>query len=161
MINVALRFEVTAIVEAELDRIRVAGHDDHGNLFAPRVTAPGEEGAPLRCCLQDSRVGERVAVISYGPPSGRGAYAEVGPVFIHADRCLGYTTSDRFPPGFAGRQQVLRTYDENGKISDALIVSGGSADPVIAHLLSRPGVVSVESHNVFFGCYMFTARRVA
>jgi Protein of unknown function (DUF1203) len=161
MLNVALRFEVTAIAEAELDRIRVAGHDDHGNLFAPRMTAPGEDGAPLRCCLQDSRVGERVAVISYGPPSGRGAYAEVGPVFIHADRCGGYTTPDRFPPGFASRQQVLRTYDENGKISDALIVSGGSADPVIAHLLSRSGVVSVESHNVLFGCYMFTARRAA
>lgn len=157
--SMALRFTVSAIPEAELDRIRVAGHDDHHNLFNPWVTAPGEEGAPLRCCRQDSRVGERVASISYGPPSGRDTYAEVGPVFVHADRCRGYTTPDRFPPGFVGRQQILRAYDENGRIGDALLVSGGSAEPVIAHLLSRPGMVSVESHNVVFGCYMFTARQ--
>ena len=154
-----LRFEVAAIPAVELDRIRLAGHDDHGNPLIPRMTLDGEYGAPLRCCLRDSEAGERVVLISYGPPSGRGAYSEVGPVFIHADSCAGYTTPDRFPPAFVQHPQVLRAYDDYGVISDAVFVAGGSADPVIAHLLSRPEVVSVESRNVLYGCYMFTARR--
>jgi hypothetical protein len=159
MIDTLPRFEVTAIPKDELNRIRAAGHDDFGNLFTSWIVEEGEEDAPLRCCLRDSRAGARVGLISYSPPLGRGNYAEVGPVFVHAETCEGYATPDRFPPSFVTRQQVLRTYDEAGKINDAVIVAGGSVDRLIAYLVSRPGVAAVESRNVLYGCDMFTARR--
>lgn len=152
-------FEVAAIPEAELERFRATGNDGNGNPSKVWTTDVDTEGAPLRCCLREAQAGDRVALIGYRPPSGRGAYSEMGPVFIHADRCAGYTTPDRFPPDFIHRQQILRAYNDEGEICDALLVAGDRADPVIAHLLSRSGVAAVESHNVLFGCFMFTARR--
>jgi len=38
------------------------------------------DGAPLRCCLRESTPGERIVLVSYRPPGGLGAYAEIGPV---------------------------------------------------------------------------------
>jgi Protein of unknown function (DUF1203) len=46
-------------------------------------------GAPLRCCLRDSRVGERNALVLVTPPGPAGAYSESGPAFLHADGCDG------------------------------------------------------------------------
>lgn len=54
---------------------------------AERTWDDDESGAPLRCCLRDSRPGERVALVSVAPPGPRGAYAETGPVSTHADGC--------------------------------------------------------------------------
>jgi len=40
---------------------------------AERTWDDDEGGAPLRCCLRDSRPGERVALVSVTPPGPRGA----------------------------------------------------------------------------------------
>jgi hypothetical protein len=55
---------------------------------------------------------------AYTPPGTRGAYAERGPVFIHALACDGYLTPDRYPPALSHRQQVVRAYDADGQIAD-------------------------------------------
>src|SRR5215469_9252507 len=75
---------------AELDRIRAAGVDEAGNRLTVQVDTEG--GSPLRCCLRESAPGERMLLLAYTPPGTRGAYAERGPVFIHAEPCGGYLT---------------------------------------------------------------------
>jgi hypothetical protein len=35
-------------------------------------------GSPVRCCLRETRPGERVMLIAYTPPGTAGAYAERG-----------------------------------------------------------------------------------
>ncbi len=95
-----------AIMAQKLDAIRAAGRDEAGNPLEVRVLEDG--GAPLRCCLREARAGERVMLIAYTPPGTAGAYAERGPVFIHAERCAGYPTPAQYPPGLAHRQQVVR-----------------------------------------------------
>jgi hypothetical protein len=79
-----------AIPRDELDAIRAARHDEAGNPLDTLIHRDG--GAPLRCCLRETRPAERVLLIAYTPPGTAGAYAERGPVFIHADRCGGYLT---------------------------------------------------------------------
>ena len=86
-----------AIPAEELDAIRAAGRDEAGNPLEVRVHEEG--GAPLRCCLREARPGERLLLIAYMPPGTAGAYAERGPVFIHADRCEGYLTPHVYPTG--------------------------------------------------------------
>jgi hypothetical protein len=149
-------FHIAAIPAAELDRIRAAGHDVEGNLFTP-IDAGG--GEPLRCCLRPSRPGERIALIAYRPPGTAGAYAETGPVFVHAAPCAGYPGDGGWPPGFRDRQQVLRAYDAAGRITDALLVEGAEAEAGIAKLLADPAHVTVHSRNVLYGCYMFAVSR--
>lgn len=106
-------FRVTALPADELDDIRSRGVDDFGN---PLVVTEnqGEGGAPLRCCLREAAVGEQVALLAYRPSTVGGAYAEVGPVFVHADRCPGWSGTG-YPDGFRHRRQLLRAYDHAGR----------------------------------------------
>jgi hypothetical protein len=147
-------FTVEPIPEAELERIRAAGTDEAGNRLTPQVT--GADPSPLRCCLRDAEPGERVLLIAYTPPGTAGAYAERGPVFVHAERCAGYATPQVYPPGLAHRQQVVRGYDQQGRISGGVLVDDGAqATRVIQDMLARPGVALVHLRNVGYGCYNF------
>ena len=151
------RLAFEPIPAAELDAIRAAGRDEAGNLLEVRVLE--DSGAPLRCCLREARAGERVLLIAYTPPGTAGAYAERGPVFVHAERCEGYPTPGQYPPGLAHRQQVVRAYDRQGRIADGVLVADGQqAQGVIAELLARPEVELVHLRNVGYGCYNFAVR---
>jgi hypothetical protein len=146
------------IPAGELGKIRAAGVDEAGNKLTPQADPEG--GDPLRCCLRETRPGEQVLLIAYTPPGTAGAYAERGPVFIHADPCEGYTTPDRYPPGLSHRQQVERAYDQDGQIADGILAGDGEqALAVIQQLLARPDVALVHLRNVGYGCYNFTVRR--
>jgi hypothetical protein len=146
------------IPPAELRQIRAAGVDQAGNRLTVQADATG--GSPLRCCLRESDPGERLLLIAYTPPGTRGAYAERGPVFIHAEPCTGYLTPDRYPPGLSHRQQVVRAYDRDGRIADGVLVNDGEhALAVIGELLGRADVALVHLRNVGYGCYNFAVRR--
>jgi hypothetical protein len=152
----AFRFE--PIRPATLDGIRAAGVDEAGNRLTVQTDTEG--GSPLRCCLRETVPGERVLLIAYTPPGGRGGYAERGPVFIHAEPCEGYRTPDRYPPALSHYQQVVRAYNRAGRIADGVLVDGSEqAMPVIRELLARPEVTLVQLRNVGYGCYNFAVRR--
>jgi hypothetical protein len=151
-------FTVEAIPADVLRQIRTAGADEAGNPLAAQTDSDG--GSPLRCCLRESVPGEQVLLIAYTPPGTRGAYAERGPVFVHAEPCAGYPTPDRYPPALSRRQQVVRAYDRDGRIADGVLVSDGEhAVAAIGDLLARPDVALVHLRNVGYGCYNFAVRR--
>jgi uncharacterized protein DUF1203 len=150
----ALTFE--AIPAAELAEIRAAGRDEAGNSLTVQAD---NGGSPVRCCLRETRPGERVMLIAYTPPGTAGAYAERGPVFVHADPCEGYPTPCRYPPGLRHRMQVVRAYDRQGRIADGVLAPDGlQAEAVIAEMLARPDVELVHLRNVGYGCYNFAVR---
>jgi hypothetical protein len=150
----ALTFE--AIPAAELAEIRAAGRDEAGNSLTVQAD---NGGSPVRCCLRETRPGERVMLIAYTPPGTAGAYAERGPVFVHADPCEGYPTPRRYPPGLRHRMQVVRAYDRQGRIAGGVLAADGlQAEAVIAEMLARPDVELVHLRNVGYGCYNFAVR---
>lgn len=151
-------FSVHALSDSYVDRIRAQGVDDFGN---PVVASRERTGAPLRCCLREATAGEAVALIAYQPSTLGGPYAEIGPVFIHAEACAGYPATGRYPQAFRHRQQVLRVYDADGNQSYDLnrIVEGHDAEGAISELLARPQVSYLHSRNVLAGCYMFKITR--
>jgi Protein of unknown function (DUF1203) len=152
------RLVFEAIPQARLQQIRAAGVDEAGNRLTVQADTGG--GNPLRCCLRESAPGERVLLIAYTPPGTRGAYAERGPVFIHAQPCDGYRTPHQYPPALGHRQQVVRAYDRDGQIADGVLASDGEhAMTVIGELLARPDVTLVHLRNVGYGCYNFAVRR--
>jgi hypothetical protein len=152
-------FRVAALPADELERIRARGVDDFGNVLEPvPVTGPG---TPLRCCLREAEPGERVVLIAWRPAPVSGPYAEVGPVFVHAEACPGYAEEDRYPEGFRSRQQLLRAYDTLGRQVENVIVDGPAAERGITGLLGRPDVAYLHSRNVLAGCYMFAVHPTA
>lgn len=153
-----LRFQALPI--GELQRIRDAGVDDFGHGLRVFVNEQ-ESGTPLRCCLREAQVGERVALIAWRPleDAPDSVYAEVGPVFVHADDCPGYREDGLYPEGFRHRQQVVRSYTAAGDMLDARIVDGPAAETAISELLGAPQAAVVHSRNVQAGCFMFAIRR--
>lgn len=151
-------FSVHALSDSYLDRIRAQGVDDFAN---PVVASRQRSGAPLRCCLREATAGEAVALIAYRPSALGGPYAEIGPIFIHAQACAGYPDTGQYPQAFRHRQQVLRVYDADGnQIYDLnRIVDGHDAEKAIFELLARPQVSYLHSRNVLAGCYMFNVTR--
>ncbi|TVT54784.1 DUF1203 domain-containing protein [Amycolatopsis rhizosphaerae] len=151
-----MSFLIEAVPASYLDRIRSAGRDEAGNPLAPRIDEEG--GTPLRCCLRESLPGERLLLIAYTPPGTAGAYAERGPLFVHAEDCPGYATVTEYPPGLAHRRQIVRAYDERGDMGEgALVEDGEQGAREIARLLAEPGVAIVHVRNVVAGCYNFCA----
>lgn len=145
---------------AELARVLASGTDHGGNPIEPFVDADG--GWPLRCCLADSKPGDRIAIIAWAPMPWSGPYAEVGPVVAHADGCAGRTPTDRLPAEMDGRNMVLRPYGHDRRIAYHLVrqvVDGEPLSDHVADLLARDDVDFVHGRNVSGGCYAFTGTR--
>ena len=120
------------------------------------VRVDDEGGAPLRCCLRDSRPGERLALVRVTPPGPAGPYAEAGPVYLHADGCSG-PADPGYPADFQARRQVLRCYGHDGTILGGEVVGPDEDHASVAErLLSDEAVAFVHTRNVVFGCYMLT-----
>ena len=147
--------EYLPVPAADLDRIRCNGHDDYGNRLLPQISG---DGAPLRCCLRLSVAGEEISLIAHRPSPLGGAYAEVGPVFIHVGECPGYA-GDGFPSDFLERHAVLRPYDEAGLMLDGVLAEPGTSEGELKRLFDDPAVALVHVRNVVAGCWNFSVRR--
>lgn len=143
--------------------------DDAGN--PPRLLTDDGGGSPLRCCLQPSRPGERIALVSYAPlrrwaretGAEPGPYDEVGPVFIHPDGCDG--PSEPGFPRWLASHRMLRAYSAAGQIlGGRLFEPGAEPDPagaeaLVAEIFADPDVALVHARAVEFGCFTFEVRR--
>jgi Protein of unknown function (DUF1203) len=153
-------FRVTPIPADVLDRIGAAGHDDFGNPVVPLTSEDG--GEPMRCCLQRSAAGDRLALIAYRPFARPGPYSESGPVFIHADACAGYAAARAYPAGYRDwPTMVFRPYHYDGSIAyDAIRMGDGAgAEALIDELLADPAIAFIHTRNVYAGCFMFSIGR--
>jgi len=152
-------FRIEPIPAAALRRIRAAGRDDIGNPL--RLSVADRPGAPLRCCLREAQPGERLALIAWQPFENGGPYAEVGPVFVHAEECAGYTEVHAYPDGYRHRKQVFRPYDASGDmVYEAIeVVEGAGAEAAIARIFARTEVAVIHSRNLLAGCWMFSIHR--
>src|SRR3954452_23432910 len=109
------RVQAHAIAPTRLDVVRRNRTDGHGNPFRP-YPASGE-GEPLRCCLRMARAGESIALISFAPFDHPSVWTEVGPVYVHAERCGGHTAglADELRTG----PRLLRTYRDDDTMNFA------------------------------------------
>ncbi|MER6953783.1 DUF1203 domain-containing protein [Streptomyces sp. NPDC000618] len=159
-------YTVRAVPAAVLDGLRV--RDDAGCPVTPFVDHEG--GAPLRCCLRRSAVGERIALVSYAPlrrwaaETGvePGAYDEQGPVFVHAESegCTGPgpgAAGAGFPFGDAHR--TVRRYSGEGRILGGALVDAGELDAAFREAFDGPDVVFVHVRAVEYGCFLYEVRR--
>ncbi|WP_030543788.1 DUF1203 domain-containing protein [Streptomyces albus] len=162
-----------AIAPRILDGLRT--RDDAGAALCP--CALDTEGAPLRCCLRRSRAGERISLVSYAPlrrwaaEAGvdPGAYDEVGPVFIHTDRCPGPGPDAALGHPFAetGALRVFRRYSGEGRITGGTLVrlpddpghAQAAVDRALHTAFDDSEVALVHVRAVEYGCFLYEVRR--
>jgi Protein of unknown function (DUF1203) len=152
---------VVALDPSRLAAMRAEGVDHGGNPIEPFVDAEG--GWPLRCCLRDSHVGERLAIVAWQPFTWAGAFAETGPVVVHVDACEGYEPGP-VPPEFEARRQVVRPYTHEHRIAYDLariVDEHESLADALADVFRHDEVESVLVRNVVAGCFSFRVVRDA
>ncbi|HEX3221079.1 MAG TPA: DUF1203 domain-containing protein [Nocardioides sp.] len=137
-----------------LDAVREAGEDGFGNAFTPFAAAG--EGEPLRCCLRFAEPAERIALISWAPFTAVSPWREVGPVYVHAERCAGYDGAG-LPPELSQGPRVLRTYRADGSMNYDFntLVEHAALAPHLERLLSEPEVATVHVRTVLPQCFLY------
>ncbi len=147
---------------AELANVLHRGVDHGGNIVHEFDGSSG--GWPMRCCLRNSHVGERIALVAWSPFPWEGPYRETGPIFVHLDGCEGWRASSVLPEDLDQRPMVLRPYGHDQRIAYPLVrhlPEGSSITGEIAQMLADPEVDFVHGRNVTGGCFSFTARRIS
>ena len=154
----------TGISADELVSILDHGLDEVGHPVEPFTDEDG--GWPLRCCLRDSRPGDRLAIIAFSPFRWVSPYRETGPVVVHSDSCPG--TAPGYPSQFDQRDQVVRAFgDDAGRhhtqvyALNRLVPAGDGLEAVVRETLCDDRVEFVHVHNVLSQCYSFTATHAA
>ena len=152
----ANRLLVHAIDPARLEVVRRTGADGHGNQVRP-FAATGQ-GEPLRCCLRYAEPGEQITLISYAPFERPSVWREVGPVYIHAGACEGYTPTGRLPEQLATGPRVLRTYRADDTMNyehNTVVTDDADLQPIIERLLSKPDVTTVHVRTLAPQCFLY------
>ncbi len=150
-------FEIVPIDPERLDAMRGKGEDEFGNAWK---AFPAEGWEPLRCCLRKPEEGEAIALICYTPWTEPSPWMEAGPVFVHAERCEGYLTPDRYPETTGRGETMFNTFDSEGNraYDHITFVSPGDAyEETLAELLGRPEVAFVHVRSVTAGCLLCEA----
>lgn len=150
---------VLAIDPHRLTEMRRRGADEHGNPWLP-YAARGWE--PLRCCLTVAVAGAPIVLISYQPLPGPSPWAEVGPVYVHAEPCGGYVTSGRVPPELALGPRLLRTYHADGTLDYehiSVVPEGAPVDAAVRELFDATDVAFVHARSVQAQCFTFAIAR--
>ncbi|MGC4110407.1 MAG: DUF1203 domain-containing protein [Nocardioides sp.] len=149
---------VHAIDPARLDAVRTAGEDGFGNPLTP-YPASGS-GEPLRCCLRFATPGEQIALISYAPFTEVSPWREVGPVYVHAARCEGFSDA-RLPAQLSRGPRVLRTYRADGSMNyeHNTLVDDEDLAPALDRLLDQPDVATVHVRTALPQCFLYAVTR--
>ena len=149
---------VHAIDPPRLDAVRRAGADGWGNPFMPYVASG--EGEPLRCCLRFARAGEQIALISFAPFEQQSVWREVGPVYVHAERCSG-PGEPGVPAGLSRGPLLLRTYRADGSMNydHNTLVGAEDVAPMLEDLLAKEEVATVHVRTVLPQCFLYAVTR--
>jgi hypothetical protein len=91
-------------------------------------------------------------------PAGR-PYSESGPIFVHAEPCQRYSSTNIFPEELR-EGRAVRAYDANFDMIDAEVVNGSTPELVIEKLLKNPQTAFLDVRSVTRGCYTFRIERI-
>lgn len=150
--NATLLFVAIPLDVAE--RARATMRDDFGHELKIYTTT-----APCRLCLRISTEPEELLLLSYQPLPDTGPYAEVGPIFIHAHGCEQYADTQTFPSDFASRPLILRAYNAEGEIADAVIAQPGEAEARARTLFADADHVEIHVRHISYTCFDFKILR--
>jgi Protein of unknown function (DUF1203) len=114
--------------------------------------------APCRSCLRISKEPEDLILLSYQPLPDTNPYAEIGPIFIHAHECAPYRWRE-FPADFLERELVLRAYNLEGRIADAVVTAPGDAEGAASAFLANERIAEVHVRHRTYTCFAFKIAR--
>ena len=113
-------------------------------------------GLPCRHCLEDVAAGDEALLLAYRPFGAVQAYAEAGPIFLHAGPCQRRADSGEPPAALLRRQRaIVRGYTAGERITEGTgaVVETARVAAAAAALLERPEVAFVHVRSATNNCF--------
>lgn len=132
---------------------QAGGVDSYGQIPEPRLS--DGKGVPCRHCLENVAEGDPYLVLAYRPFANLHAYAETGPIFVHAAACRRVHSGDALPAIFTSASYILCGYDDDETI---VYGTGGVVDraQIIARaetILANPSVAFIHGRSAQNNCF--------
>ncbi len=152
--------QITPIPTAHAEALWAGGPDFHG---APpeRHVSDGDD-VPCRHCLREVAAGEPYLVLSFCPFPTPQPFAEVGPIFLHAEPCAAYRTGGELPAMYRGGEaRIVRGYGQDDRIiyGTGKVVAPEEITAYAADLLTRPAVAYLHVRSSTNNCFAFRIDR--
>jgi hypothetical protein len=123
------------------------------------VMADSPNGYPCRHCLRWAKPGQRMVLFPFAAIALGRPYSETGPIFVHAESCDRYATTQEFPPAFR-KGRVIRAYNPEQRIIAAEGADGEGPEAVIERFLQKPETAFVHVRSASHGCYTMEVERI-
>ncbi len=128
--------------------------DANGQL--PETHSSDGDGVPCRHCQQDVAKGVRYLILAYRPFPSPQPYAEIGPIFLHAEPCERYPETDQVPAMFLKRESyLLKGYGADDRIAygTGQIVRSTDIAEAASEILVRNDVEYVHVRSALNNCF--------
>ena len=122
------------------------------------VTADSPRGYPCRHCLRWAQPGERMILFPFAAIPGGRPYSESGPIFVHAESCERYATTNEYPAAFR-EGRTIRAYNSDHAIIAAEVANGEGPEALIERFLEMPETAFIHVRSVSRGCYTMGIER--
>ena len=153
-----LRFISMPTVQA---RAFQAGELD-ANGQPPERHVAAEDGLPCRHCQREISTGEPYLILAYRPFPAAQPYAELGPIFLHAEPCERHPDSAELPAMFHDWQRVvIRGYGADDRIvyGTGEVVAPEHVASAAGRVLSHDGVRYLLLRSSTNNCYQLRIER--
>jgi Protein of unknown function (DUF1203) len=137
------------------------GHLDANGQIPERQIAVGT-GNPCRHCLIHIKEGDEMLVLAHRPFEALQPYAELGPIFLHSQKCVRYKESAGMPAMFNHSGAFLvRGYGHDNRIKyqAASIVKVKDMAAYCAATLGEKDIAYLHVISVKYNCYQCRVER--
>ncbi|WP_417415593.1 DUF1203 domain-containing protein [Hoeflea sp.] len=149
-----MAFTFEPMDEATAAHLRSGGGDSYGN--TPERKLSDGTGVPCRRCMRMVGRDEPYLIAAWRSFSATHAYAETGPVFLHADPCTTEPLGRAELPAFlTSPDYILRGYDADERIvyGTGGVIKLEAIPDRIEELLGEPMVKAVHIRSSRNNCY--------
>ncbi len=122
----------------------------------PEIHVSSGDGVPCRHCQRDVAEGERYLILAHCPFPRPQPFAEIGPIFLHAEPCGRYPESDRVPAMFLERESyLLKGYGADDRIvyGTGRIVRSAEIATAASGILDRDDIDYVHVRSALNNCF--------
>lgn len=146
----------------EIARAYQNGAPDANGQLPERHISDGD-GIPCRHCLQDVAAGEPYLILAHRPFPSVQPYAELGPIFLHAEACERYAQGEEVPPVVMRSQRMLiRGYNAQNRIvyGTGQVVPVENIQGTAEKLFERPEIAYIHVRSASNNCYSCRIDRI-
>ena len=147
----------------DVARAHQAGAPDANGQKPERHISDGT-GVPCRHCQRDVAADEPYLILAYCPFPRAQPYAEIGPIFLHAEPCDRYPVTGEMPAMFLKRERyLLKGYRADDRIcyGTGQIVPSAEVPAAAARILARDEVAYVHVRSALNNCYQCRIDRMS